>query len=806
MIPVLISFIGGILIGHIGLSHYQSLILPLFLLITSIMIASFLIPTRLRFPCFLLLFLLAGVLLVLTTNHPSDLLPLAQERKRVIMEGTVLKPPKIAGNIARIEVRAERLFFQGQVKQLKEKVLVSIFNHVRDFSPGERIRFPARLRPFKNFNNPGRYNYELAMKQRGLSCAVSVSDGRHIIPMGRGQPGLHREIIETARGPIRNLFRERLSPQNQALFRALILGEKQGIDPELREPFNIAGVGHILAVSGLHIGLVAWLAFLLSRWFLSLFYSLTLKTDIRRLAAIITCFPVVAYTCLAGFQISSQRAMIMVLAYLFSIILGREKEVWSTLALAAFIVLALNPYALYGISFQLSFTAVIGILWLGPVIYKRIPFPPDQTRQKNIFYRLYLYLSGLIVVTLSAIIFLLPITSFYFHRVSIVSIAANLMVVPILGIWIIPLGLLSSLSLPFSSFMANLFLQMGAWGLEWMIGIIRFWAHFNWAAFWVVTPNVFEIILFYALIFFGLFIMHRPWAKVGLSLVLILILADISYWIYETRFNQHLRVTYLDVGQGNSTLIQFPGKKRMLIDGGGFARGEFDLGRMVVAPFILQLKILRIDYIVLSHPQSDHMNGLRFIASHFQPEEFWYNGDKVETPSFKELMKILEREKIKILLPAGLSDKRDIAGVKIKILHPLTDRKGTRSFDRRTGLNNNSLVLKISYQGKSLLFPGDLEKHGEEMVISNAGPVLESDIMLAPHHGSKSSCSKPFLRIVNPDICIISSGSGNYFGFPHPDALRRLRNIRCRIIRINKKGAIRLSLGQNKFKIKHFLD
>jgi len=127
-------------------------------------------------------------------------------------------------------------------------------------------------------------------------------------------------------------------------------------------------------------------------------------------------------------------------------------------------------------------------------------------------------------------------------------------------------------------------------------------------------------------------------------------------------------------------------------------------------------------------------------------------------------------------------------------------------FDRKTSLNNNSLVLKISYNGKSFLFPGDLEKPGEEVVISNAGPMLESNIMLAPHHGSNSSCSKPFLQIVSPDICIISSGRGNYFGFPHPEVLKRLSEIRCKVICIDKKGAIKLSLGQNKFKIKHFID
>ena len=163
-------------------------------------------------------------------------------------------------------------------------------------------------------------------------------------------------------------------------------------------------MGHVLAVSGLHIGLVAWLSFVFSRFFLSLFYRLTLKTDIQKWSAVITCFPVVAYTCLAGFQVSGQRAMIMALAYLFSMILGREKEIWSTLALAALITLAVDPHALFSISFQLSYCAVIGILWLVPAIFKRIPSGPEpQEGYRVVTSRLYAYVAGIALVTVSAV-------------------------------------------------------------------------------------------------------------------------------------------------------------------------------------------------------------------------------------------------------------------------------------------------------------------------------------------------------------------------------------------------------------------
>ena len=807
LIPVLFSFVGGILLGHAAFPLIQSFTLLVFLLIASSLIVSLFISDRPRFFCTLFVFFLVGVLLDQNAHHPPALSELSEKRQTVTIEGTVLQPPRVSRDMARFEVRAEKVFVKGDVQEIGEKVLVTVYDGARGFSPGDRIRFPARLGSFRNFNNPGRYNYELAMSLKGLSCAASVSDSRHIVVMGKGFLGFPLEMVERIRGPIRNLFREKLSPQNHALYSALILGERQGIGPELREPFNIAGLGHMLAVSGLHIGLVGWLVFSVTRGLLSLSYRLTLKMDIRKVAALMTGLPLIAYAFLAGFEVSSQRAMVMGLAFLWSMILGREKDVWSTLTLAAFIVLALDPHAPFSISFQLSFCAVIGIVWLAPLIYEKLPgFGNGDFRQKRIWGRVYFYFAGLLAITLSATVFLLPITCFYFHRISIVAMPANLTVLPVLGFWVLPLGFLAAIFLPVSSSLAGIFLAPGAWGLDLMTGMIRFWATLPFAAFWTITPNGIEMVLFYGLIFFTFFARRYSWARAGALCVLSVVLIDVAYWTYQTRFNPELRVTYLDVGQGNAALIQFPGKERMLIDGGGFSRDHFDVGKMVVAPFLFRSKIRRIDTIVLTHPQADHMNGLRFVAANFDPKEFWYNGDRVESESFTELMRILETEDITKMLPYDLRGGREISGVKIELLHPPGNRAMVRRQDHQTmELNNNSVVLKLSHEGKSLLFPGDLERMGEEALVSSAGSLLDSDILLAPHHGSKGSCSEPFLRMVRPRLCIVSCGSGNFFGFPHEQTLRRLEAVGCKTLRTDQVGAVRLSIGRNRFEVGTFL-
>ena len=200
------------------------------------------------------------------------------------------------------------------------------------------------------------------------------------------------------------------------------------------------------------------------------------------------------------------------------------------------------------------------------------------------------------------------------------------------------------------------------------------------------------------------------------------------------------------------------------------------------------------------------MNGLHFIASHFKPKEFWYNGEHVETPSFNSLMNILDTKEIKQLRPNDLFEGRVISGVSLQVLHPISKTNKSLFPSNSKDLNNHSLVLKLSYKGTSILFPGDLESEGEEIVVSNAGNKLKSHIMLAPHHGSRYSSSMAFLETVRPEICIISAGRGNSFGFPHPDTITRFEKMGCKILRIDKLGAIQISIGENHLITQTFLD
>jgi len=796
LIPLLFAFVAGLLASFFSLPADSSLRIVPAISFVVLLILDLAVQGKGRYPLHLFLFFFAGSLLDLSNRQGSELGALAERQERVTIEGTVVEPPVIREETVTTVVRVDRLHGMESGMAAGEKVRVNIYKPDSAFAPGDRILFPARLRAFRNFNNPGRYDYALAMEIRGLSCAASVTEGRRIVRLGKGDLGFPFETLERARKPIRAFFAERLSPRNQALFQALILGEQESIRPDVRQSFTVTGLGHVLSVSGLHVALVAWFAFALIKRALSLSYELALRTDLRKAAALFTCIPVVAYTCLAGFQVPSQRSMMMVLAFLFSMILGREKDVWSTLAFAALVVLAVDPHSIFTISFQLSFLAVVGILWLAPQVFSVISFQAYELR-KGLLYRGYLYFCGLASVTLSAMFFLLPVTSFYFHRLSLVSPLANMTALPIMGICILPLGLLAAACLPLSQGLAEFVLAVAAWGLDRMMDYVDYWSGFSWTDTQVIRPNFMEILLFYAF-FFCLFSLRRlKWARGGVVFLLLVLAGDMAYWTYRTHFNPSLKVTYLDVGQGNAALVEFPGSERMLIDGGGFSGSDFDIGEMVVAPFLLRSKILRIDTLVMTHPEADHMNGLLYIAEHFGPGEFWYNGEKVNFPSFRELMALLETKGIRRRTPAELKEGREISGALVEILHPTEDPLSRKS-------NDNSLVMRVSFAGTSFLFPGDLEAAGEQLLVSRSGSKLKSDVLLAPHHGSRSSSSRAFLEAVAPKSCIISAGQGNPFGFPSQEILGRLKAQGCRTLRVDEVGAIEVSTAQGGFQIRTF--
>lgn len=743
---------------------------------------------------------------------------LAQTRPRVTVEAILLERPAIkAEGSAKLNLLVTKVLYKGLLLNVEEKIRITVYRNMPDIDPGQRLSLPLTLAPFKNFNNPGRYNFEGAMKAKGFACGGYLSDGRYIVLMAEPRLCPLKSIMEAARSRFRRILQRSLGNSQPStlnshashLLAALLLGERQTLDQELRDSFLRTGLSHVLAVSGLHIGLVAWLFYLGIKSLLSISTSLLLRCDVRRLSALLTAPPILGYVAFSGFQVSALRAMIMAYVFLGAMLLGREKDLWSSLSLAAIFIISLEPHALFQVSFQLSFLAVAGILWLGVPLVSRAETclrglsPRNPWLQKPL-----LYFSELFLIAMVAWFFLLPATAYYFHQASLIGVFANALVVPIIGLWVLPFGLLSAATSLISVELAQALLPIASIGSEaalWIVGVLD---RIPLNSVLVPIPNFLEIIAFYLSVFFGWasWKWKRPWAIVAVMAIAGFWLADLGFWIWRVKFRNELSVTFLDVGQGNSAFVQLPNGKKILIDGGGFRPGGFDVGRNVVAPFLLYNKILKVDYLVLTHPQADHMNGLIFIAKHFEPKELWYNGERpqdIESPVqadiLSALLQTMKQRGAKIKRPKDLALPFPIGKVTFQVLHPFEEESV-----REPNPNNRSLVLKMTYQGIGFLFPGDIEKKAEQAILKRKPEALASHVLLSPHHGSNTSSHPAFIRAVGPKFCVISCRQGSKANFPHPDVIKTLRRAGCIILRTDILGAITIMISEGRFKIQSF--
>jgi competence protein ComEC len=488
----------------------------------------------------------------------------------------------------------------------------------------------------------------------------------------------------------------------------------------------------------------------------------------------------------------------MVMVFLMALLFEKERDTINTLTLAALVILIISPTALFEISFQLSFVAVFAILY----VLEHLPFVSKlKRRPRTVLKRLVLFL----LVSAAAILGTLPIVLYYFNQTSLIGILTNCVMVPLIGFVVVPLGLLAVLFLPVVPTAALLIMKGAAAILEGGLALAFFFSKWPFAAVRTVTPTLIEIGLYYALAW-TLFNFHRTRRArpllIGLAIVL---LADVGYWVSERYGRSELRMTVIDVGRGSSALLELPGGPCVLVDGGGFHGNRFDVGARVVGPFLWKKKIATVETIVLSHPHPDHLNGLLFIARHFNVREIWTNQEHADTEPYRDFLKIVSEKNIRVVGLKDVVKPRMINGIRFQALYPPLDFLERKGEDFWRTKNNNSLVLKVSFRDISFILPGDIEAEAERELASLARTTLKSNVLLAPHHGSQSSSTTRFLRCVRPDIAVISSGWKNIFGFSHQKILKRYQAQGCQIFRTYRHGAITITTDGTNMSVKSFL-
>jgi competence protein ComEC len=669
---------------------------------------------------------------------------------------------------------------------------------------GDRLRFSCRLYPPRGFHNPGGFSYERHLAFERIHTVGFLSDEKGWGKLGEGFKNPVTLQVERWRSHIQDFLNREAHPPASAIFKALVLGEQGDIPEEIKEYFILTGTAHLLAISGDQFGIVALLSFSLMIWMLKRSEFLLLSTSVKKWAAGLTIPCIVLYAFIAGGGISVIRAAIMVITFLLSILLDRERNLIHTLALAAFLILIFSPPSLFDVSFQLSFLAVLSILYLVPRVLQEfkqegISLLLKTSWKKNI--SKYILLS--LLVTGVAITGTAPFVALHFNRFAPIGFLTNLFVIPWVGFLIVPLSLTASIFSFFFTPLAAFLININGFITLTLLKVLSVFASLPFASFFVSTPTALEIALFYLLLFLVVHIKKRRMARYLFWGVCIILVIDLTFWSLKDLFQKDLKLSFIDVGHGDSILIEFPRGKRMLIDGGGLYDDRFDIGKNVIAPFLWKKKIRRIDTLILTHPDPDHLKGLHFIASQFSIGQFWDNGFQTESRSYLQLKKILSERKIVTQSLHEETPPQIINGVEISVLNPSVPNP-TQKKVYHGDLNNSSLVLKLRFKNVSVLLTGDIGKEAEGRILKKGG-LLRADIIKVPHHGSSSSSSSFFLERVKPTYAVLSVGERNIGRLPRPEVLKRYQQLGVTLYRTDVQGAITVVTDGDNIQIETFL-
>ncbi|MDL1979292.1 MAG: DNA internalization-related competence protein ComEC/Rec2 [Deltaproteobacteria bacterium] len=798
LIPALLSYMCGLCIGlYIPGVRYAGCLVAL-LFFTQLVIffrqkhGSRFVP--------LLFFASLGYLAIqpwVAPSYPSNHISNFVGKGPWHIKGTISDLPGISDERTRFVVEAETISAAQIRRRVCGRVRLTVRGRVSGICRGDAVAFFGRLKAPRNFKNPNGFNYERYLSFKGIRVTSYVNDPALVVRLGGDGISVASSMLRSARNRISELTASAVTDKNaRGILQALLVGDRGGISPDLREMFLRSGLAHLLAISGLHVGMVGAFFFFLFRIALNRSERLLLAGVVIRWSAALTILPVIVYGMLVGMSPSTQRAVIMAFVFLTAVVFEKEARQVNTLAVAALVILIVAPVALFDISFQLSFIAVLSILFGLRLL------PWSRSPSDSVWLLLSKRLATFMAVSLFAIIGTLPLVLFYFNQVSCVGLMSNCIAVPIVGFLVIPLGMLAVLILPASFSVACCVMKITELLLSILLEAVSFFSSLPYAAIKTITPSLFEIGLFYALIAALLNLKKSRWVRLTvIPCLMALILGDALFWMHERFWRQDLRVTMIDVGQGNSALLELPKGVCVLIDGGGFAANSFDVGRFVVAPFLWQKKIAQIDYIVLSHPQADHMNGLLYIAGNFHVREVWSNGEPGRTESYQAFLDILSEEKIPLVCLTEDSRSKTVNRVRFDVLHPPGGFLRDNDVIPWSNPNNNSLVLKATFGETSFLFPGDIEAEAEKELISSQGDALKSSVLLAPHHGSITSSTTAFVDHVQPDVVVFSARPNNRLRFPHPDVVRRYRTRNCRMFWTDRNGAISITTDGKKIDV-----
>lgn len=659
--------------------------------------------------------------------------------------------------ISDIQEKEYKKVCTAKIVRNNKKILINIkmAQDIPSIKYGDSLYIEGEFKQPEEARNYKGYNYKQYLKTKKIIGTVELEKVK-ILKSSNGS------FIHNIQKYIRDTINGTLTDEEGNLLLAILLGDKDKLSEDIQESFKTSNLSHMLAVSGAHVSYII----------LGLTYVLQNSIIGKKNGKIVCIFFLLAFMAITNFTPSVTRACIMAILTLFSSIIYRKSDVYTNISVAALITLIFNPYSLLDLGFQLSYGGTIGII----IFIKRIQEKKSNSKVIN-------YIKQMALVSIYANIIIIPIMMYHFNTVSFTFIISNIMASPILGIIVITgfLFIIASITVKPLTRLIAIFIKPI---LSILIKISQICSKLPFSNILVVTPYMFNVISYYAIILYCIKSKKNNKCKIIICLLIVLILINFIIYI----FPQKLRIFFIDVGQGDSTLIITPDKKTVLIDGGG--SDSFDVGEKVLLPYLLDRRILKIDYVLISHFDTDHCGGILTIMEKVKVKNIIISEQAEHSENYERFKKLMIHKKIR-LIEVKKGDKIKIGRYsEFKILFP------TSRLLSENPLNNNSIVAQFNYNNFKMLFTGDIEKLAEQQILKAEKAEIRADILKVAHHGSKTSSIPEFIKAVKPKIALIGVGKNNTFGHPNQQTIKNLENIKCRIYRTDLQGEIIIKIDQ----------
>ncbi len=724
----------------------------------------------------------------------------------VTFQGMIDAPVRRTPDGLILRVKVESIMFKnGRAKPIDGQVRLTWRDPSRALVYGDYVKVRARLREPYGTRNPGGFQYGDYLKRKGIQAVATVYGPGAIEVSASRTHSLGDKLfgmIDEGRQAIHEAATGSLSNPALGLFLGMVLGEQSYIEQDIRDAFMASGTVHILSISGSHLGLLALVVFVGTCWAIhrmpaSWLEHISMYLTATQCAVLITLPVVSFYMLLAGAEMATVRSWIMIMVACLGIWLGRERNLVMVLGVAALVMLLPHPEAVHDISFQLSYLSVaaIGIVLSGRTSEDIQGLKEHVPRSSDIRQRV----AGLIekgklawFMTLMVSLMTLPLVAFYFHQIPWLGLITNMVIVPLAGILVIPMGFLAGIGVLVSRAEDLPLESVIQWIFDLFAQIIVWLSSVPYAEWYVASPHPILMLLFWGLLAGIMYLPHRPtirWSCVT-GLVAILI-----WWAWSPRTTWEpgmLRVTFLDVGQGDATVLELPDGLTVLIDGGPKYR-RLGMGQAVIGPYLWNQGIHRIDHIVATHPQWDHVGGLPWVLENFEVGVFWSNGVSRSKAFYTRLQAALQAARLQEHVVGTGSDILNSGSCTLSVLEPYA---GTQTSVRDsihevsgTDLNNRSLVIRLTCGPHSMLLTADAEQQALEH-LRRTPQGRSATIVKIPHHGAKSSLHHGWVDQVDAQAMVVSVGANNRYGHPAPAVLAAYKKQGLPIYRTDFEGAI----------------